>query len=504
MAILLLVLVASSRSVAGTVDTIQAIPIPTQLHWYNVSRPLTMSALRGRAVLLDFFSPGCINCIHMLPLEARLKRHFGPRLVIVGVDSPKYLGSDSGAAVESFIARQHVRHPVVLDHHSQLWNAYGVAAWPTLILIGPAGQRKGRFVGDRYNFHDLAGPIAATLAQAPSRAQALQPLPLAPLPPPQAVFSAPAGLAVSDTLVAIADTGHDRVVLVTRTGKLRAAVGAARCGHPALFNHPHGLAFHHGSLYVADTGGNRILRIDLQTLQVTTVAGNGERGISLAAPSRAHAAALNSPWGLAWHADMLYVSMAGDHQIWRYDPRTQLIGPWAGTGGEGLRDGTRQNAAFAQPSGLAVHAGVLYDADAESSSIRAVKLGSDSGSPRLVRTLVGAARGLFNFGMRDGEAYRALLQHPQDVAYANGRLYIADTFNNAIRVLDLKHQRVGTVARVHRPLAIAALAPDTLLVASNDHVEALQLPHGTLTPWPIVGLSANRSSRRCPDARLIQ
>ncbi|HEU0197538.1 MAG TPA: thioredoxin-like domain-containing protein, partial [Nevskiaceae bacterium] len=125
-------------------------PIPAGLQWYNVSRPLTLKELRGRAVLLDFFSPGCINCIHMLPLEAQLEKRFGPRLVVIGVDSPKFSSSSSPAAVESFIARHHLTHPMVLDHHSQLWNRYGVNAWPTLVLIGPRGRVVDGFIGDDY------------------------------------------------------------------------------------------------------------------------------------------------------------------------------------------------------------------------------------------------------------------------------------------------------------------------------------------------------------------
>jgi sugar lactone lactonase YvrE len=202
---------------------------------------------------------------------------------------------------------------------------------------------------------------------------------------------------------------------------------------------------------------------------------------------------LNSPWDLAWHGDKLYVSMAGDHQIWRYDPATQTIGPWAGTGEEGLVDGAREDAQFAQPSGLSVHGDTLYDVDPESSSARAITLPDGK-----VSTLVG--HGLFDFGMRNGAANHALLQHAEDVAWNGGSLYIADTFNNALRKLDLATRDVATVAALlDGPLAVEALSPDTLLIAEGDRnrIDAVHLPDGVVKPWPIEGLTAPNAPA-CP------
>src|SRR5699024_1502807 len=139
---------------------------------------------------------------------------------------------------------------------------------------------------------------------------------------------------------------------------------------------------------------------------------------------------LNSPWDVQWLDGDLYVAMAGDHGVWRYDPDTQDIGPWAGNGREGLRDGSLRRAEFAQPSGLDAHAGRLYVAGPEASAIRAVDPAAQT-----VTTLVG--QGLFKFGLRDGHAKAALLQHAEDVLWHDGALYIADTFNDALRRLDL-------------------------------------------------------------------
>ncbi|MGH8124501.1 MAG: thioredoxin-like domain-containing protein [Rhodanobacteraceae bacterium] len=464
------------------------VPFRRQLTWFNVARPLKWSELEGRAVLLDFFTPGCINCIHMLPVEKKLEQQFGDRLVVIGIDSPKFSASKTKQGLESFIQRYDLRHPIVLDPDMSLWKAYGVQAWPTLILVGPGNTVKQTFIGEQ-SFEQLAGPIEAALAKAPSVSK-LPKLPLRPLALQPRGLATPGGIAVSPKLVAIADTSHNRVVLANHDGKLVAVIGS---GCPddadgsyahAGFNRPHGLVFHDGALYVADTDGQTIRRVNLAHHDVTTVAGSGRRGFVASGESPAGTAILNSPWDLAWSGGKLYVSMAGDHQIWRYDPASRTIGPWAGSGREGLEDGTLGEAEFAQPSGLSNHGRTLYDADPESSSIRSIALPDGR-----VSTLVG--RGLFNFGMHNGFASHALLQHAEGIAWHAGSIYIADTFNNALRKLDLGTHQVSTVAALlDRPLAVAALSADTLLVAegNGNRIDAVHLPDGKVTAWRIAGL----------------
>lgn len=497
----LLVLVATVVVVAGLLFGIPgvraqtAVPFPSDLPWYNVSRPLTLDDLKGRVVLLDFFTPGCINCVHMLPAEKRLEEHFGHRLVVIGIDSPKFTASSTRAGLESFIERYQLQHPIVLDPKSSLWNAYGVQAWPTLVLIGADGRVRDRLIGEQ-TYQQLAGPIKAALADAPP-ASSLKPLPLRAMHMPKGALATPGGIAVSATRVAIADTGHNRIVLTDRNGKLQAVIGSGCAGHAdgsythAEFNRPHGLTFHDGALYVADTDNQLIRRVDLATHEVSTIAGNGQRAYRNQGEAAALAATLNSPWDVAWSGGKLYVSMAGDHQIWRYDPAAKAIGPWAGTGAEGLQDGSRDEAEFAQPSGLSAHDGTLYDADPESSSVRVVALPGGE-----VKTLVG--RGLFDFGMKNGSAGRALLQHAEGIAWNDGNLYIADTFNDALRRLDLGSHQVRTVATsLKRPLAVAALSSDTLLVVegNGNRIDAVHLPDGKVKSWHVDGLAAPKAHR---------
>ena len=140
-----------------------------------------------------------------------------------------------------------------------------------------------------------------------------------------------------------------------------------------------------------------------------------------------------------------------------------------------------------------MHGDTLYDVDPESSSVREIALPGGK-----VSTLVG--HGLFDFGMRNGASGEAQLQHPEGVAWNAGSLYLADTFNNALRKLDLATHDVTTVsALLEGPLAVEALSPDTLLVAEGDRnrIDAVHLPDGAAEPWPIEGLTAPNAAA-CP------
>ncbi|HYW77819.1 MAG TPA: thioredoxin-like domain-containing protein [Gammaproteobacteria bacterium] len=484
-ALLALVLLGACQARAN-----DAIAFPTSLPWYNVSRPLTLNDLKGRAVLLDFFTPGCINCVHMLPVEHELKKRFGQQLVIVGVDSPKFSASATTQGLVDFIHRYQLHHPIILDSDSTLWDAYNVPAWPTLILIGPNGKVLDRYIGEQ-DVDTLAGPIKAALADAPPVSK-LAPLPMLVMAGPGGNLSVPNGLAVSKAEVAIADTGHNRIILANDQAKVEAVIGTGCAGDAdggygkAEFNHPHGLTFHDGSLYVADTDNQRIRRIDLAKKTVSTVAGTGKREFVGGGDYHSMKANLNSPWDVAAAGNMLYIAMAGNHQIWRLDLKTRRIAPWAGSGREGLRDGPIGSAEFAQPSGLSLHDGTLYDVDPESSSVREISLEKER-----VHTLVG--QGLFNFGDRDGPADKALLQHTEGVAWSNGSLYLADTFNNALRRLDLSTNKVTTIAKgLQQPAAVARLNDKALLVAEVDgnRIVKVNVDTGRVTDWKLQGLKA--------------
>ncbi len=148
---------------------------------------------------------------------------------------------------------------------------------------------------------------------------------------------------------------------------------------------------------------------------------------------------------------LLLIAMAGTHQIWALDLAAGTIGPYAGTGREALVDGPRREACFAQPSALSLDSENwrLFVADSETSAIRVIDLASGE-----VSTLIGA--GLFEFGDVDGPAQEARLQHPLGVCYwpddpRGSSVLIADTYNHRIKRLDLARQEVRAFAGAGPP-----------------------------------------------------
>ncbi len=463
----------------------RALPFPKGEQWFNVSRPITRKLLEGRITLLDFFTPGCINCMHMIPVLAALARHFGQNLAVVSIDSPKFTASANPGDLRSFILDFHVQEPVLDDPRLTLWNGYGVEAWPTFILVNPQGDLVTAFVGET-SYRRLDHAVTRILAKARTNGTlAPRPLPLAPLAPQRGLLFAPGKVAVSGRRVAVSDSGDNRILILNRAGRLIEMVGSKHAGFrngtagQAEFNDPQGLAFGRDILYVADAGNNAIRTINLKTWRVRTIAGTGHRAYDVNGGGPARRIPLNSPWALEKVGSILWIAMAGEHQIWRLNLETKRIAAWAGTGAEGIGTGPRLTATFAQPSGLAYHAGLLYDADPESSSIRVLNLASGG-----VRNLVG--QGLFSWGFKNGSFRQARLQHDQGLTYLKGALYVADTFNNAIRKVDLHSGKVSTLATgLDLPSGLAVLNPEKLLIADTgaNCILTLNLRTGQIGKW---------------------
>ena len=243
-----------------------------------------------------------------------------------------------------------------------------------------------------------------------------------------------------------------------------------------------------------------------------TIAGTGEQGSWGGEGGAARETPLVSPWGLVVWRGLLFVAMAGVHQIWMIDTARGLAWPYAGTGAEARVDGAIAEAAFTQPSGLAIAGDTIYVADAEGNIVRRVDLPPKN----TVTTLAGG--NLFDFGDKDGTGDAVRLQHPQGIATDGERVYIADTYNHRIKVLDPVKRTVKTLAGTGKPgLADGrldraqfdepgglSLAGRTLYVtdANNHAVRAIDLDRGDRVDAPARVTLARRRYARCLSAML--
>ena len=388
--------------------------------WVNTKAPLSVDDMKGRLILLDFWTYGCVNCMQIVPDLEQLEKMFGERLLIIGVHSAKFKGEQGTDRILDAARRFGLKHPVMNDSDFALWKSYNVNAWPTQILLSPAGTELGRYVGEGH-----LEKIKADIARAIPTATNARPVnPLLTSNQSESTLSFPARLATGpDNTVFIADSGHHRIVQIDQNGRIQNIIGSGTRGlkdgsyNTAQFNMPRGLVMLDDALYVADTNNHALRKIDLAKKTITTIAGHGQKG------------ELASPWDLEILDDgnSIAIAMAGRHQLWSLNARRGKIAPLAGTGAESITDGRSAAATLSQPSGLAYLPPALFFVDAESSALRVLENGN-------VKTLIG--KGLFDFGDQDGDRSTALMQHPQGLAATAETIYIADTYNDAIRTYD--------------------------------------------------------------------
>lgn len=541
-----------SQRVPMSQEHIHAPELAGGVGWFNVDKPLTFRALRGKVVLLDFWTYGCINCLHIIPDLKRLEAKYANELVVIGVHSAKFTNERETENLRRIIVRYGIEHPVVNDAAFKIWNAYGIHAWPTRVLIDPEGYIAGGASGEG-NFEAFDHAIA-TLAEEFKRRGELDETPITlaleratmadlPLSFPGKVLADEA----HDRLY-IADSNHNRIVVATLAGQHVETLGSGEIGaedgpfERATFNRPQGMALEGGdpagggTLYVADTENHLIRAADLRARTVRTVAGTGRQAgmEDVRRPARpAREASLSSPWDLALAGRQLFIAMAGVHQIWMMDLERGTVGPYAGSGREARLDGKLSESGFAQPSGLTIGGETLFVADPESNIIRAVDLPPGD----RVRTLVGGD--LFDFGDTDGRGDEVRLQHSLGVVWVqqsgDGRVFIADTYNHKIKALAPESRTVmtfagtgsrgehdgGASARFYEPGGITYANGKLYVADTNNHAirtvdvrtrEVAMLPLTGVTPPPknlylatpaqAAAATVNEEKVTCPLQRL--
>jgi DNA-binding beta-propeller fold protein YncE len=439
--------------------------------WLNTAGPIELSDMRGKFVVLDFWTYCCINCMHILPELKKAEQAYPNNLVVIGVHSAKFFTERDAANIREAIVRYDIEHPVVNDSNLVLWRRFGVSVWPTLVVIDPEGYVVATHQGeitfeaiDNYMKRNVGTfRRRGVLDETPLHFDLERSkLPETPLQYPGKVLADEA----SGRLF-IADSNHNRIVVARLDGTLLDVIGSGAIGRSdgpytaATFDHPQGIALSGSTLYVADTENHSIRKVDLVSKRVTTIAGTGSQSRTPVTRSstRPTAVELSSPWDLLVAGDDLYIAMAGAHQIWSMPLDESRIGPVAGNGTEDIVDGPllprtlyqRGFASFAQPSGLASDGRWLFVADSEGSSIRAVPLVGNTNVATVVGTSNLPAERLFTFGDRDGPIKQALLQHPLAVVFLPRRLYVADTYNNKIKEIDFDKRTVSAIAGDFQP-----------------------------------------------------
>jgi thiol-disulfide isomerase/thioredoxin len=485
------------------------------VEWIN-SAPVTLAQLKGKIVLLDFWTYCCINCHHVLPTLARLEEKYKNELVIIGVHSGKFDAERNSENIRRKVAEYRIKHPVVNDANMTIWERFGVQSWPTLVLLTPEGRVHKSGSGE-IAFEVLDREVDRLVKTYRGQLN-LKPLALEPemnrIPSGSLLFPGKILADAPGNRLFISDTGHNRIVQTTLDGHAPVVIGSGGDGFvdgdssKAQFNRPQGMCLAGHTLYVADTENHAIRAVDLESKQVSTISGTGsqaQRNPALRYIGPAKTSALSSPWDIIQvsGSSEFYIAMAGPHQIWKLDLQSGKIGVWAGSGIENIQDGQRESACFAQPSGLATDGEHLFVADSEVSAIRVIS-GIKNGQVEVGRI---AGEGLFKFGDVDGTGAEVRLQHCLGVAFGDGKLYIADTYNNKIKVCDPKAWTVKTFAgdgkpgkaddppRFYQPGGLSVAGTSLYVADTNNHaIRVINLQTGAVKTLDVVIPSPPRPS----------
>jgi thiol-disulfide isomerase/thioredoxin/sugar lactone lactonase YvrE len=419
------------------------------VEWLNTDGDISLKDLRGKVVLLDFWTFCCINCMHILPDLKYLEHKYKKQLVVIGVHSAKFENEKESENIRRAIVRYEIEHPVINDANMTVWRKFGVSSWPTLVLIDPEGYYCGYVPGEgqRQVLDEAIGKLVTyhrakgTLDESPVRfgleRHKGQDTPL----------KFPGKLLADEksNRLFISDSNHNRIVISDLDGHVTDVIGTGAIGakngdwKTATFDHPQGMALVGNKLYVADTENHLIREVDLDAKTVKTLAGTGVQGHLREPQGAANRVPLNSPWDLLEHKGTLFIAMAGPHQLWAIDLKSKDIRNFAGNGREDIRNGAHLDASFAQTSGMTTDGRYLYVVDSEGSAVRKVPIDGKGEVTTIVGTSdLPSGRSLFEFGDKDGVGSDARLQHPLGIVYHDDSLYVADSYNHKIKKIDLE------------------------------------------------------------------
>jgi thiol-disulfide isomerase/thioredoxin len=447
--------------------------LPPALEWINTDQALSLEALRGRVVLVNFWTFDCVNCINQLPDLRYFENKYHDGVSVISIHAPKYDYQRQSAPVLKAVNRHHIRHPVANDPGYLAWQAYGVQSWPTLAVIDAQGQLAALLPGegrrqetDALVAHLLDEAATHDLRVYESGVNATRPEPRLPLYFPTKLLATDAGLW-------IADTAHNRILECNHEGRILRQFGSGNPGYwdgrnqDSGFTDPQGMTIVKDALYVADTGNHAVRRIRLLTGEVETVAGTGVRGYDL--PNEQHEptrVAMSAPTDVAAVGDKLYIAVSGQHQLWQLDLNRNKLSVLAGSGQLGNADGDGVAASFAQPNAISVIGQQLVVTDAAGSAIRLVRLVDSR-----VTTMIG--KGLYEFGDVNGKRDVARLQHPLAAcADPRGLVFVADSYNGKIKALNLRSGELRALNlpyRFHEPGGLSLAAGALWIANTNAH-----------------------------------
>ena len=391
---------------------------------------LSIKSYAGKYVVLDFFTYGCVNCLNNIATIKALHVKYSESVIIIGIHSPKFTREKEKNALVKFIEAMNLEYEIIEDIEHKILDNYAIKAWPTTLIIDESGYIVESFSGElTLGFLEQKLQVYTSLHVKHSKEKK---------PEPQNLCF-PKALTCSDEFIVISNTSAHSLILLSYDAKVIKVIED--------ITYPLGSYVFEGYIYVVSE--NSLFKIDTKTYKKEKILSN-----------------LRSPSDVIVLPDMIIISSMASHKILFFSKETLEQVDKVGNGFEALRDGALDEAQLAQPMAMEMFDDRLFFVDAESSSLRYM-------NALHVETLIG--EGLFTFG--DSNEDEILLQHPQDICVGKvfdgcgaGRIFIADTYNNKMKVYDAEAKSMMTLLEnLHAPSAIDKKGCKLYIADTNAH-----------------------------------
>jgi thiol-disulfide isomerase/thioredoxin len=412
--------------------------------WLNTSRPIEISDLKNRVILLNFWNHDCLDCEYISLKIKKLEHLYGNSLTIIGVYSKesKNIDDEKSQIVKS-ILKNNVTYPVIIDNDLKISSSFDIKNIPALVLIDIHGKVKEIYNNEKdlskieddiknlikkfkysLNYKSLPlffekNTIADNVLNFPSKILYVKSFKYKSLEVPAVI---------------IANSGDNNIIVSNLFGEVIAKIGSKKVGftdgnfEEAAFNSPHGLLYNDGKLYVSDTGNNSLRQVDFETEKVTTLIGIlGKKGEKLGKDSvSAQNFDLANPSDIEFFPNHNNIAIAnlGTNQILSYNLKKQEISVLVGNGSEGNDDGKYPNNSTSLVSDIFSYNGKLYFIDLKSALLRVLDESFN------VKTLI------------DGKEI-GKLNNPSGLFVDDTGVYITDSSNNMIKKYEFSSGKIS-------------------------------------------------------------
>jgi thiol-disulfide isomerase/thioredoxin len=463
--------------------------------WFNLGKPLEISDLKDRVILLDFWSYSCVSCIEAISEIKELKQTFGSKLTVIGVHVGKFENDKTSNAIQKAVLKYDIDYPVINDSESKLADSFEVKAIPSFVLINPHGNTYEIYEGDS-KLDELRSGVKKLISKYKFEiTRDSLPLVLDKYSVLGNVLMFPSHIEYAYDFsyktrqlpaLFISNTGKDNIVVSSITGDIVVKIGSGQKGFQdgsfdvATFNSPRGLIFNSNKLYVADSGNNAIREIDFKEGKVTTILGSGANGFVIE-DGKSHNGEdveLSFPMDIEFFPTKNEIAIAnsGSNQILSYNIKSNEVMVVAGNGADGIKDGKYPQNSLSQTSALSAFNNKLYFTDSNSSALRVMEENGE------IKTLIG--QDSKKFGHKNGDKSTALMQHPQGLLVDDTGAYISDSFNHRIRKYDFSTNQIRDIVgnsksgmglgsssntQFDEPMGITSILDRLFIVDSNNN-----------------------------------